>query len=321
MPRVQPSPSPTAIELAGPAMIDVATPVGEVGPWGLVPAWVLQAKDPRGRGLSGADLRVYVALRTYADRDGKAFPQVQTISHRADVSQRAAERAVGRLRDLGLLTSTRRYRGDGSISGCDYTLVDVQPEATVMATPWFTEDLEDFDTSAILAPVEVPRRPSPTKRVPSRGIPRQAASPDARAPRPVARNIKNRRTCVYRHFDAGGTLLYVGITNSSSRRESGHLLNSIWHGMSASRTEEWFPNRTDAEAAEVKAIKDEEPLFNIEGNASTRALLRVRRYLEARDLGALWEIHRRRVEFGQRPEHTRKAKAPTGKVLGLLVEE
>lgn len=99
----------------------------QVGPWGMVPAWVLLVKDKDGKGLSGSDLRVYIALRTFADRWGAAFPHVPTIAARADVTPRTAEKSITRLRDLGLLTSKRRYRADGSISGCDYVLRDIPP--------------------------------------------------------------------------------------------------------------------------------------------------------------------------------------------------
>lgn len=107
-----------------------ATPDGissQVGPWGMVPAWVLLVKDKKGKGLSCADLRVYISLRTFADRWGAAFPHVPTIAARADVTPRTAEKSITRLRELGLLVSKRRYRTDGSIAGCDYQLRDVPP--------------------------------------------------------------------------------------------------------------------------------------------------------------------------------------------------
>jgi hypothetical protein len=107
----------------------------QIGPWGMVPAWVLLAKDAHGKGMSGADLRVYVALRTFADREGKAFPHVQTIAERADVSQRAAERSIAHLRDMELLSTRRRYRADGSISRCDYVLTDIKPVSAGEGVP------------------------------------------------------------------------------------------------------------------------------------------------------------------------------------------
>jgi hypothetical protein len=218
-------------------------------------------------------------------------------------------RALEQLAAAGYLSMPydRRYPADFMPTEyLDIKTAGPQRRVAGRRPPGLPPELDD------LAPLGPPVGPLPRQVRAKRRIPLQSTPLEVSPPRTATRNLKNRRTCVYRHFDADGTLLYVGITSSSSRRESGHLLNSLWHGMSASRTEEWFPNRADAEAAEVKAIKDEEPLFNIEGNASTRALLKVRRYLEARNLGALWEIHRRRVEFGQRPANTRKG---TAKVL------
>lgn len=93
----------------------------DTGPWAMVPAWVLTV------GLVGSELAVYVALRTFADRSGDASPYVRTIADRAGVGLRTAEKAIARLRDLGLVTSTQRHRADGSLAGCDYHLTDVMP--------------------------------------------------------------------------------------------------------------------------------------------------------------------------------------------------
>ena len=88
-----------------------------------MPVWVL------GRGLTGSELAVYVALRSFADGSGSAPVQVRTIADRARVSERTTERAIARLRDLDMLTTSQAYRGDGSIWGCTYTLRDVPPAA------------------------------------------------------------------------------------------------------------------------------------------------------------------------------------------------
>ncbi|GGM27495.1 hypothetical protein GCM10011608_10330 [Micromonospora sonchi] len=130
----------------------------QVGPWGMVPAWVLLVKDSKGKGLSGADLRVYVALRTFADRWGAAFPHVPTIAARADVTARTAEKSITRLRDLGLLTSKRRYRADGSISGCDYVLRDIPP------SPDEVENAEGVPSISTVPPGEADGTPRPDGR-------------------------------------------------------------------------------------------------------------------------------------------------------------
>lgn len=96
----------------------------DVGPWAMVPIWVLDATDEHGKRLSGSEIRVYVAIRSFADQQGRAFPFVETIAERAKVDQRTAEKAITRLRSMGLVSTTRRYRDDGSIARCDYKLRD-----------------------------------------------------------------------------------------------------------------------------------------------------------------------------------------------------
>lgn len=106
----------------------------EIGPWGMVPIWVLDVTDTKGQRLSGADLRVYVALRSFADRSGRAHPFVESIADRARVGKRSAEKSITRLRSLGLVSTTRRYRDDGSIAGCDYHLRN-DPPGHMTGTP------------------------------------------------------------------------------------------------------------------------------------------------------------------------------------------
>jgi hypothetical protein len=89
----------------------------------MVPIWILSS------GLTAAEITVYVALRSFADRQGDAYPSVRKVADLAGVAKSTAEKAVARMRELGLLTSSRRHREDGSISGCDYHLVDVMPDA------------------------------------------------------------------------------------------------------------------------------------------------------------------------------------------------
>lgn len=119
----------------------------------------------------------------------------------------------------------------------------------------------------------------------------------------------DRRTCLYRHFDAESILLYVGITEKPGQREAGHARGSIWHGLSAKRTEEWHRSRGEAEAEEMRAIGAEVPLFNIDGNESREAQERVRVYLTDRGLVPLWDIHSRRFAMGRVPRYGRKPSA------------
>lgn len=70
------------------------------------------------------------------------------------------------------------------------------------------------------------------------------------------------RTALYRHFDASGALLYVGISDSPASRLRQHLAASPWAGDIASVTLAWFDDRQAALCAETIAIMTEKPLYN-----------------------------------------------------------
>lgn len=69
-------------------------------------------------------------------------------------------------------------------------------------------------------------------------------------------------TQLYRHFDANGRLLYVGISASATNRLGQHKRKAAWFGLIANITVETFPTRRDALVAEAIAIRDEKPLCN-----------------------------------------------------------
>ena len=73
-------------------------------------------------------------------------------------------------------------------------------------------------------------------------------------------------TALYRHFDADGVLLYVGIARSVTARFAQHE-DSPWDDLIASITVERFATREEAEAAEREAIKAEKPIHNRMHNA------------------------------------------------------
>lgn len=84
-------------------------------------------------------------------------------------------------------------------------------------------------------------------------------------PRPSARyysDMVNRRTCVYRAYDAAGTLLYVGISMSLEGRLTKHRRTAWWADVEEI-TVQWFDGREPAKAAERAAIRDEKPLHNL----------------------------------------------------------
>lgn len=67
---------------------------------------------------------------------------------------------------------------------------------------------------------------------------------------------------LYRHFDAAGQLLYVGVTNDIARRTGQHRANSAWFAKSAKLTVEWLDDRAAALMAERRAIIQEKPAHN-----------------------------------------------------------
>jgi hypothetical protein len=79
-----------------------------------------------------------------------------------------------------------------------------------------------------------------------------------------------RKTCVYRHFDAAGQLLYVGSSVSPKSRRHGHSSSSPWYSQSVCMTEEWFDSQREALDAELRAIKAEGPIYNLQGKPKER---------------------------------------------------
>lgn len=68
---------------------------------------------------------------------------------------------------------------------------------------------------------------------------------------------------LYRHFDAAGALLYVGISICALRRTSQHMQTAKWSDRIRRIEIESFASREAALAAEKAAIIDERPAFNV----------------------------------------------------------
>lgn len=88
---------------------------------------------------------------------------------------------------------------------------------------------------------------------------------EARTPEPEPHQL-------YRHFDAHGSLLYVGISLSALTRLGQHRANSHWFSQICTIQVEHFPDFESARTAELNAIRSETPLYNVEGRAMTRAV-------------------------------------------------
>jgi hypothetical protein len=71
------------------------------------------------------------------------------------------------------------------------------------------------------------------------------------------------KTALYRHFDAQGVLLYVGISLSAVHRLEQHKRSAGWFGEIARVDVEWHETRAEALTAEAIAIAKEEPSWNV----------------------------------------------------------
>lgn len=74
---------------------------------------------------------------------------------------------------------------------------------------------------------------------------------------------KMTETALYRHFDADGYLLYVGISLAPLARTRQHRLTSAWIRDVVRVDIEWYASRRRAERAEWEAIRAEKPLYNL----------------------------------------------------------
>lgn len=69
-------------------------------------------------------------------------------------------------------------------------------------------------------------------------------------------------TALYRHFDAAGKLLYVGIAANPLVRWKGHKERAPWVRRIATITIEWFVTREMARRCERLAATHEKPAHN-----------------------------------------------------------
>jgi predicted GIY-YIG superfamily endonuclease len=75
-------------------------------------------------------------------------------------------------------------------------------------------------------------------------------------------DIESQPTAVYRLYDRGGQLLYVGMTNNTDVRFKWHKLEKRWWHLVEKKDVKWHPDRATARRHEAAAIKSESPLYN-----------------------------------------------------------
>lgn len=78
---------------------------------------------------------------------------------------------------------------------------------------------------------------------------------------------------LYRFYDHDGKLLYVGISNTWYQRFHDHERKAGWFSKVAYTTFEWHENRESVEAAELKAIRTENPEFNKANNPAYETVM------------------------------------------------
>lgn len=66
---------------------------------------------------------VYMYLRDHADRDGKCWPGIRTISAELRLSRATVKRALNDLCKAGLISKEHRWRENGSLSSNLYRLL------------------------------------------------------------------------------------------------------------------------------------------------------------------------------------------------------
>jgi predicted GIY-YIG superfamily endonuclease len=72
------------------------------------------------------------------------------------------------------------------------------------------------------------------------------------------------RTALYRFFDACDALLYVGVTGDVDARWEQHASLKPWWPQVTRKTVEWYDDRETAESEERRAIREEDPLHNVQ---------------------------------------------------------
>lgn len=112
-----------------------------------------------------------------------------------------------------------------------------------------------------------------------------------------------RRAAVYRLYAPDGTLLYIGSSYNPDKRCEVHRRAPWWREVGR-RTEEWFPNRSQAYTAETKAIWREKPRHNVACTAEGNARRAVRAQAQA-------PLYRRRARAASLADKARAAARPS----------
>lgn len=75
---------------------------------------------------------------------------------------------------------------------------------------------------------------------------------------------------LYRMYAADGRLLYIGITANPGARLDAHAHEKGWWVDVVTIQMQHFANRADVEAAEILAIRAENPVYNVRARTETK---------------------------------------------------
>ena len=104
--------------------------ISDLGPFSLVPRWVLDAD------VSDGAVRLYALLGDYADRHGECWPGRATLAERLRTSRATVDRRVTELEEAGALQVRRRGGKPGEAWSSNlYLLRRLPPSSTDEATP------------------------------------------------------------------------------------------------------------------------------------------------------------------------------------------
>ena len=101
------------------------------------------------------------------------------------------------------------------------------------------------------------------------------------------------KTFLYRAKDAGGKLLYIGVSNMPSIRLDVHSRSTAWHKLATDIEYFEFPDRAAAVEAELAEIKLHCPPFNVAGNPECLVRAGEVKNFTIRTIFPQWEAIRR----------------------------
>lgn len=155
--------------------------------------------------------------------------------------------------ELGVSSETvRRWMRDGKLPKPDVDL-------SLRTRGWKLSTLRAAGLGIKSAPIVVPNE----QTMPASSQPRKRPRRRAEVPDPIPVPHADGRCSLYRHYDAFGRLLYVGISLSAVERLARHRVESHWVSHIARIEITAYGSRNDAVLAERRAIMRESPAHNI----------------------------------------------------------